>query len=190
MALDRIYVTLEGHEAVLADFVAKPGQIARASRRAVQKVTRSVGGVLARELAREHKLPLSIFGAGAGRGRRVRFSRGSSVTDPIKTGQAAVGTIWIGHRPIKASHLGTPRQTRTGARAGKHLFERAFVATTASGHTTVFKRTGRSRLPIEEQTVSLDKSGDIIDRIAATIPARLADLLRQELNYEVNVRGR
>lgn len=196
MALDRIYVTIEGAEAVLADFVAKPGQIARASRRAVRKVTRSAGAELARALADEHQLPLAVFGAAGGRGRRVRLAvragRHGKLTN-VRAGfnvDDSVGTIWIGRNPVKAAYLGTPRQTPAGARAGKHFFDRAFVATLKSGHVGIFKRTGKSRLPIESQTVRLEHSESIIARIASGIPTRLSELLRQELNFEVNVKGR
>ena len=55
---------------------------------------------------------------------------------------------------------GAKRQTRRGvtakitAKEKPHLFKGAFIATTQSGHTGVFKRAGRSRLPIVELTLA------------------------------------
>ncbi len=56
---------------------------------------------------------------------------------------------------IKAVKLGTPRQTRRGVAVKRHRFPGAFVARMPSGHKAEFKRKGRPRLPIVEQTVPL-----------------------------------
>lgn len=112
--------------------------------------------------------------------------------------------------PIKASKLGTPRQTSLGAKVGSRVFEGAFVTGVHTGvassyrrlgesvpaglagrmHIGIFKRVGRSRLPIKEEHVYLSASQNTLQRIAGQVPGRLRTVFRQELNYEVNVRGR
>lgn len=52
---------------------------------------------------------------------------------------------------IPARELGGLRQTAKGAKAGKFFYEGGFVSTMPStGQTSIFKRKGKSRLPIRE----------------------------------------
>lgn len=57
---------------------------------------------------------------------------------------------------VLARHLGDPKETKSGAKAGKFQFPGAFVATMKSGKELVMKRVQRSRLPIQEQGVPLN----------------------------------
>ena len=57
---------------------------------------------------------------------------------------------------IKASLLGSMRQTAIGAKAGKSQFTGAFVATMPTGHRGIFKRKTKSRLPIREVVLPLE----------------------------------
>jgi len=186
---DRIYVEIEGADSVLADFVAKPGQIKRAARRAVLKAVRGARTKIARELATEHQLPLSLFVSKRAAQRRTAFfvtrDTGADVVE---------GGVWIGSNPIQASYLGKLSQgsagTTVSGRSGKHFFEHAFIRSFKSGHVGVLKRIGRGRYPIEPQTVRLAMTDSIISRVANGIPQRLSELLHQELNNEINVRGK
>jgi hypothetical protein len=215
MALDRIVIEIEGADAVAKEFEAKPAQIERAALRAIRKVTTYGGKLVAKELAAARGLPLSALTARGNAGRRVRYRLAARAGRGGKTSNARAGSflgvnadtgntqgvIWIGRNPIKAAYLGTPKQERAGARAGKHFFERAFVRALRSGHVGVFRLasnpTYRSKgrpadwspnLPIDSVTVELTEARAIAERVAALIPQRLSELLRQELNYEVNVR--
>lgn len=172
-----------------------------ALRRTINKTvgwTRSRG---ARLIAQEHGVPLKVM-IGKGRHRRVR-------TFPA-TGDNLSGLVWFGLAPLKASYLGTPRQTRLGVKVGNRFFEGAFVADVKTGvasayrrlgesvpsgikgstHTGIFKRVGRSRLPIKEQYVYLGASQQGLQQLARQVPGHLRTVFKQELNYEVNVRGR
>lgn len=53
---------------------------------------------------------------------------------------------------IRASDLGRVKQTAKGARAGKHFFEGAFVATmnSSSGRQSIYRRKGKERFPVRE----------------------------------------
>ena len=177
-------VKIENLESVIDGFEALDEQIEMASTRAVNKTAKWAAREAARGIAADDRVPLrSLYTASRSRRhrKRVRFylaDRGS--------GSAAV---WVGYNPIKASYLGALRQQRRGARAGRHFFDRAFVATMRSGHRGVFIRSGKSRTPIEEQYAELASAARNVGVVSRRIPARLADVLEQELNYEVNVRG-
>lgn len=57
---------------------------------------------------------------------------------------------------VKAHQIGNMRQTKTGAKAGKRHFKGAFVATMPTGHTGIYKRKGRKKLPIREVVFPLE----------------------------------
>ncbi len=180
-------VSVEGLDEVLDSFDAMDAQIDRASNRAMNKTAKWAARQVARAIAADDQVPLRALYLHQGRtGRhwaRVRFYR----ADRGRGGKAAV---WVGYNPIKAAYVGALRQKPKGARAGKHFFEGGFLATMRSGHRGVYRRVGKSRLPIEEQTVPLASAERHVNEVARRIPQRLADVLEQELNYEVNVRGR
>jgi hypothetical protein len=130
-----------------------------------------------RAIASANDVPLKAL-RGRRRGRKRNASRRNL------TGQA-----WFGTLPVLASDVGKPRQTRLGARAGKHAFPGAFVATMPSGHIGIFKRRSASRLPIVEQVVQLSAAESAIEGVARQTSTRLETVFAQEFNYEVNVRG-
>lgn len=193
---------MEGERAALAAIEATPAQVERAEARAIDKTTTWAASQVARQLAREHRLPLRSIRRSGKRGNRifrlgVRAGRRGKVNN-VRVGLgSARGSVWIGLNPIKAAYIGALRQLRRGARAGRHFFEGSFIATMKSGHTGVWHKqtvryaySGRTVERLEPDTVELDRGQAIADRVQAQVPQRLSTLLAQELNYEVNVRGR
>jgi hypothetical protein len=61
--------------------------------------------------------------------------------------------------PLEA--FSAPRQTKRGVRAGKHFVDGAFLSQStrgrSAGKTTVFKRRGQARGPIERQGLNMEK---------------------------------
>lgn len=162
---------------------AKPEQVERAERRAVSKTLKWAGRFVATTLSHQNRVPLKALtkGGASGSGKRIRFH--------LPRGFENEGSVWIGTQPVKASYVGKVRQLKKGARSGAHFFERAFVASMKSGHAGIFKRLGKSRLPIREQSIKLNQAGNAVKAAQRFIPTRLTKLLAQEINYEVNVRG-
>lgn len=177
-------VEIENIESVTDAFDALDEQIDRASVRAVNKTAKWAAREVARSIAADDRVPLrALYKASTSRRHRKRVQ---FYLADRRRGDAAV---WVGYNPIKASYLGALRKQRRGASAGKHFYERAFVATMRSGHRGVYLRRGKSRTPIDEQYAPLESAERNVDTVSRRIPARLADVLAQELNYEVNVRG-
>lgn len=89
--------------------------------------------------------------------------------------------------PLKASKFGKPRQekygaTVRGASGGRRKFDGAFVGRMPSGHVGVYKRRGKSRLPIEEQKVPLmPQAGNIARAVFAEKTADMNRLFTHEL---------
>lgn len=87
-------------------------------------------------------------------------------TNPFKLRASLLGLV-AGIRISRFS--GTARETGTGAKKGKRFFEGGFIATMPSGHTSIFQRKGRPRLPIKEPVVSLQPEGErLLKRIGDT----------------------
>ncbi|MEW7978510.1 MAG: phage tail protein [Candidatus Sedimenticola endophacoides] len=86
---------------------------------------------------------------------------------------------------IKATELGSPRQNRRGTRVGKRQFDGAFIATMPTGHRGVFRRKGKSRLPIQEvQLVTTGRIADVMEALAENqAMSRFENLFEHELRY-------
>lgn len=65
--------------------------------------------------------------------------------------------LWYGLNPLPVSSFkGRPKEDPAGAFLGDYFFQGAFVArSTLKGKNTIFKRQGKQRLPIAEQTITI-----------------------------------
>ena len=165
----------------LGFLLALPGEINLAKTRTLRKTVKWAGTQLARKLATENNMPVSIFKTGVNNraGFRVR-------TNTIKNG-GTFGQVWTGFKQVKAAYIGKPTQKKTGASAGRRrTYKGAFVATMKSGHTGIYERIGKSALPIREiteevKTVSTDEIGN-------QVQPELYKQMNAELNYILRVR--
>lgn len=78
----------------------------------------------------------------------------------IKLRTAAGGSelgLWYGLNPLPVSSFkGRPKDDPAGAFMGDYFFEGGFVARSSfKGRNTIFKRQGKKRLPIAEQTIAI-----------------------------------
>lgn len=173
----KIEIDARDLEDVRKSLLQYPEATGRALPRAINKTLSWANSQGLRAIAQKHEVPLKTL-----RGRRR--------SKVIKASRSRLsGLAWFGTAPLRASYLGTPRQTRQGARAGTRFFPGAFVATMPSGHVGIFKRQDRARLPIVEQVVRLDAADKALAPVEAGIAARLQTTFTQEMNYELNVRG-
>lgn len=113
--------------------------------------------------------------------RRVKAFR---MQHGIDGGGAA--KVWFGMKPIKLSHM-HPRQTKEGVRAdGGRFYKGAFIVN-RNGRPTVFKRDGKSRLPIRELQVDIaDQVQTYIEDTLVGSPefeAQFFKLLEHELKW-------
>ncbi|MBC6686702.1 phage tail protein [Wolbachia pipientis] len=96
----------------------------------------------AKEISEEKKIKLTIMR------RRLRIFK-------AKTSRLEV-LIRANLYDIKASLMGKMRQTKRGTKIGKHEFIGAFTATMPRGNSGVFRREGRTALPIQEVKLGLE----------------------------------
>lgn len=177
-----VYVNSIGLEGVIAAFQADAEQIRAASRRAVNKTLKWVWTRARRDIA-----------AHVGVAQKLLANRFHVKEARALSGGAVSGSAWIGVNPIRvtAEAFGKLTQTKTGARAGKHTFPGAFVfLTPKKDKPGIYRRRGKKRTPIDMVKIEVEDDGTraAIDGIAAEAGERLVETLRQELNYEVNVK--
>lgn len=178
----------------IGDLKALQPQAKRALHRSVRKTTVWAARQAARDIAKRTRVPLKALtqGGSTGRGRRVRTR--------VPKNNDLYGSVWVGYNPFKAAYAGKLRQLRAGAAAGVHRFPGAFLAATRSGHVGVFRRATNARrrragnlwgittLPIDDQTIDLQVSREVLEEIGRGARVRIRDAVFEELNYEVNVK--
>ena len=166
-------IELKGMEEISAAFASLPAQIEQAAKRTKSKGARLAGTLVRRDLAAGLGIPQKVLSAG----KRIQLRLNS-------------GLVWIGYNPIDVIYLGNARQTNSGVRVGSRFYPKAFVAMMPTGHIGVFRRVGKSRLPIQEVTQPIDQAPAVVEGIVDRVAERLPVIFEQELNYQTNVVGK
>jgi len=147
-----------------------PSAFQNAWRRALRKTVVWIKSQVAREISKATGISQKVL-----RQRLYFFLRSRDA-----------GKVWLGLNAIEASRLGAPRQTRTGITAGRFRFPGAWTMKNRDPQGTVYQRTGNARLPYEVVKVDWSGPGEAAFRRAAEkAQARLLEILRQEVNYEL-----
>ncbi|MCU7839778.1 MAG: phage tail protein [Candidatus Thiodiazotropha sp. (ex Troendleina suluensis)] len=175
-------LSLDEYHGILESIAGTEKQINTASRRAISKVVEWSATQIGRQIAVQEQVPPGILKSGGSR-------RGQRIFKSKPYGEKTSGSVWVGFNPIRAGYLGALSQQKVGAKAGRHFFLGGFVATMPSGHGSVFMRSGKTSLPIREQSHPLASAQNIVDRVQERSHQRLIDILEHELDYEVNIRG-
>lgn len=133
---------------------------------------------LKRDIATQGKLPQKLVTPGL----------------PVKKatpGKPEATIIPTGKR-ISLTKLGA-KQTRAGVRAGKHFRKSAFIPKSTSRQWPVFKRAGRSRLPVIKQTVpgvrAIASRKVIADTIRKFIELKLVERVNHEIKFRMRKLG-
>jgi hypothetical protein len=162
-----------GHLAI--DLQATGPQFDRALRSTIGKMVKWVKTRSLRVMAKEANVPQKILR------RRIRVAKAKTT---------AAGTemaIWYGQNPVGLIYL-KPKKTSTGITATGRKVNGAFIATMKSGHTEVFKRRGKARLPIDEQSTSVKEHMDeVLNRefiAAASFEAQFFKVLEHEIEWQ------
>lgn len=96
-------------------------------------------------------------------------------------------SLWVGLNDLRISDLkGTPSETSSGAKFRDQDYPGAFVARRRGGPRTIFKRSGRGRFPIVEQTYPIKDRADII--LEDDVFADLVDVFMA--NFRADLRAR
>jgi hypothetical protein len=134
---------------------ATEAQLSIAATRALNKTARWARTQVASQTAKALSIKVGPVRAGLVLVRATRSQPQSVVGLSAKAGA------------IKAKHLGSATQNATGVRVGQRQFDHAFLATMPQGHQGVFRRRGKTRLPIQEvHIVVTGKMQDIMEELS------------------------
>lgn len=175
-----------------------PKAAAAAQRRAINKTLRWLRKEIAGAVGRQERIAVSAVR------QRLRA---------YPTKGSGAGKLWFGINPIEASRIGRPRQTRTGVSVAGRRYQGAFFKRVYGSRADIWIRThskhfdaadyphsevgkgGRtgwisesendSRYPLAKAKVSLDAVRPHFDEWVKRADKRLLEVLRQELNYEL-----
>ncbi len=177
--------------AILADaFGATMKQMEAAEIRALNKTMNWLRTHAVRAVSEETKIAAKVVR------QRIRAFKA--------TRRRRFGRVWAGLRPLAAHRLGAAKQLRRGVRAGRHVFEGAFVVATSKGKQVVFQRTGEAkrkmtkgryagkmREPIERVDLDIDTEQvrDRLNDLFNEAQQRFFEVFRQELKYQVFVKN-
>lgn len=127
---------------IISNIERKEQKIKLAAIKALNKTALWLKGQAAKEISEEKKIKLTVM-----RKRlRILKARTSSLEVLVRANLY----------DIRASSIGSMRETRRGAKIGKHEFIGAFTATMPRGYKGAFKREGRAALPIKEVKLPLE----------------------------------
>ncbi|MFP3025509.1 MAG: phage tail protein [Wolbachia sp.] len=140
---------------VIESVNAKRRKVELAIVRALNKTAIWLKLKAAKEISEEKKIKLTVMR------KRLRIFKTSKLEVLIRANLY----------DIKASSMGKMRQTKRGAKIGKHEFIGAFTATMPRGYKGAFKREGKTALPIKEVKLPLEPEA--------------SKVIRDLVNYEV-----
>lgn len=166
---DEVLFTARGLDKLERAMLATPTEVHKAERRAMKRTI---------TWARKQMLRAGSESFGVPQSRLKKAQRSAMV---VRDGG---GRVWFGTKPLRSGYAGTPRQQKRAAKVGKHKFPGAFVATMASGYTGIFKRVGKSRLPIREHVIKSEGITDsFMQWLAAHADQRLLEQFVSDLEF-------
>ncbi|WP_253302203.1 MULTISPECIES: phage tail protein [unclassified Wolbachia] len=172
----RINIEVTGSiEKVMQSIDAERKKVEKATMRALNKTALWLKTQAAKEISEEKKIKLTIMR------KRLRIFK-------ARTSRLEV-LIRANLYDIKASSMGKMRQTKRGTKIGKHEFIGAFMATMPRGNSGVFRREGRTALPIQEVKLALEPEASKIIKELVNYETEgiFEKYFERELNYIVKV---
>ncbi|WP_338405929.1 phage tail protein [Wolbachia endosymbiont (group A) of Longitarsus flavicornis] len=172
----RINIEVTGSiEKVMQSIDAERKKVEKATMRALNKTALWLKTQAAKEISEEKKIKLTIMR------KRLRIFK-------ARTSRLEV-LIRANLYDIKASSMGKMRQTKRGTKIGKHEFIVAFMATMPRGNSGVFRREGRTALPIQEVKLALEPEASKIIKELVNYETEgiFEKYFERELNYIVKV---
>ncbi|WP_168464788.1 phage tail protein [Wolbachia endosymbiont of Ctenocephalides felis wCfeT] len=156
---------------VIQDVNASKAKVESAAMKALNKTALWLKVQASKEISQEKQIKQSLIR------KRLRIIKASK-----SSVNALVKASLYG---IKVGKLGSMRQTMIGAKVGSRMFQGAFIATMKSGHTGIFKRRGRTSLPIDEILLPLEPEASKIikELVTQEVEKVFEKFFHRELNY-------
>jgi hypothetical protein len=164
-----LQIDANGVDRMAQEIGATEEQLRKALNSTVRKINVTMRREAVRQMSQETGLPQKRFM------RRIRS---------FKLGRTAGGwKVFIGLDSLNLMELGA-KETATGVTSRKGAVKSAFMAVGKSGIASVFKRTGRGRLPIKQIRHDIEPIGtDILAAAERIFDARFFKVLEAELKW-------
>lgn len=166
----RLTVSIKDFDNIISNFDLSTKQIRKVTNNVVRKSTTRFRNISVNLIHKEYGISKSTANL---RGVRTR-----------RNYQAGLGSIWIGFNPIKAAYLGRLSQGIGFAKAGKHRFDKGFIRTFQSGHTTIVKRVEDK---LKEQELKIDKVPILLQKRLKQFESEMEVMLENDLTREVSI---
>ncbi|MFP3026036.1 phage tail protein [Wolbachia endosymbiont (group A) of Pogonocherus hispidulus] len=168
----RVEIGISGSiEKIIQSIEASQAKITRATVRALNKTALWTKEQATKELSKDTQIKRQLIR------KRLWIIRAT------RNYQRAL--VRIGLYGVKSSKLGDMKQMAKGAKAGKHMFEGAFIAKMPTGHRGIFRRRGRTALPIHEVTVPI---GENVQKIVKEMASyKTGKVFEEYFEHELNV---
>ncbi len=157
---------------IISNIDRKEQKIKLAAIKALNKTAIWLKAQAAKEISEEKKIKLTVMG------KRLRIFK-------AKAGRLEV-LIRANLYDVRASSIGSMRETKRGTKTGNHEFIGAFTATMPRGYKGAFKREGRAALPIKEVKLSLkpEASRIIGNLVNYEVEKVFTKFFERELSYK------
>jgi hypothetical protein len=170
--------TISGVEKIIDAIALTEKAACRVAVRALNDTAKWLKSNAARQISKETGVPSPFM-------KRRFFIRkvvANQVDGPVKT------SISVNLYDVRAKNLGPLQQLKPGAKAGKFMFDRAFVATmSAKRGPSIYKRKGRERFPVSEMGVEVKtKAEPIIEKLVNEAPAVYDKRFQSLLDFETS----
>lgn len=152
----------------------KPKQVERASRLAINQITNEIHKDLGGDIPKTHGTSITGY-------RRVR----SKKTLAKSRKRTMRGVVWQGTMDIPARYAGKSRNVSGGAKAGRHYFPGAFVATVGKNkYRGIFKRIKGSN-KLEQVYIELTQAKALANRKAQQKLLQLPAAFRKQYRKQI-----
>ncbi|WP_341808891.1 phage tail protein [Wolbachia endosymbiont (group E) of Neria commutata] len=160
---------------IVSSIDSQESKVRLAAVRALNKTALWLKSQAAKEISKEKQIKLTVMR------KRLRIIKARASTLEV--------IIKANLYDVKAHLLGNIKQTSTGSKAGKHMFTNAFIATMPKGHRGIFKRKGKTALPIQEVKLPLEPEASKIikELVIHEVEAVFEKFFQRELNYIAKV---
>ncbi len=157
---------------IISNIDRKEQKIKLAAIKALNKTAIWLKAQAAKEISEEKKIKLTVMR------KRLRIFK-------AKAGRLEV-LIRANLYDVRASSIGSMRETKRGTKTGNHEFIGAFTATMPRGYKGAFKREGRAALPIKEVKLPLEPEASRIigNLVNYEVEKVFTKFFERELSYK------
>jgi hypothetical protein len=178
--------TIKGVEKIIDAISITEKAAQRVTVRALNDTAKWLKSNAARQISKETGVPSPFM--------KQRFFIRKAIAQQLDP--PVISTISVNLYDVRAKDLGRLQQLKSGAKAGKFMFDKAFVATMSANPfngkrgPSIYKRKGKPRFPVSEMGVEVKtKAEPIVEKLVNEAPAVYDARFQHLLAFETSKIG-